>query len=318
MKRILSIALGAIMLTSAAALAGCGERGNSSAGEQTLVYENGSQYVGEVKNGKANGVGKLTDLAGNVWEGTFADDLLQGYGKYSGFDFVEYTGEFKDSQFDGLGYIVYPNGDEYWGQFEESKKIGVGKMVFAESGCVYEGAWEEDNMSGFGWMTWSAGDVYWGNWRGGVPQGFGCKVFFDSAFSVKGDYQTYNIYSGRMSANQMEGWGMMYYGESGGLYLGEWKQGVRDDTQGVYYFEEGAEWIKFVGNFSAQDNQGWIWGEGTMYYTDGTIVEGVFHGTDLVEKASVTTGAPMERVDPFSLLLADESLASGLQILEKR
>ena len=314
MKRILTLAVGAMLALSVCGFSGCGEKNTSA--EQTLTYDNGSVYVGVVKDGKANGSGKLTDANGNIWEGEFIDDFLQGYGKYTGFDFVEYTGEFKDSLFDGLGYIVYSNGDEYWGQFENNQKIGAGRMVFADSGCVYEGSWADDNMSGFGWMSWSMGDIYWGNWKNGTPQGFGCKVFFDSAFSIKGDYLTYNIYSGRMSGNLMDGWGMMYYAESGGVYAGNWKGGVRDDENGIYYFEEGAEWLKFVGNFSAEENDGWIWGEGTMYYADGRVVEGIFHGTELIE-ASSETQEPISPIDPLSLFMDNQSLVSGLELLDR-
>lgn len=299
MKKILAVGISAIMAFGLCAFAGCGGETQEL---QTIHYENGSVYEGQVTDGKANGEGILTDADGNVWKGEFVDDLLQGYGTYTGVDFVEYTGEFKDSQFHGLGNIVYANGDEYWGQFENGQKIGVGKMIFADSGCVYEGDWTEDNMSGMGWMTWPVGDVYWGSWRGGNPQGFGCKVFYDANFSVRGDYLTYNIYAGRMLNNLMDGWGLMYYAESGGVYVGEWVNGVRDDTNGTYYFENGAEWLKFVGTFSASENNGWIWGEGTMYYADGRVVEGVFHGTDLVEETSVTYTAP-EETDPVSVLM---------------
>lgn len=313
MKKQIAMACAAVLLVAACGLTACG-----GAKDQTLKLEDGSTFVGKVSNGKPNGYGKLTDADGNEWEGNFTDGLLQGYAAYKGFDFVEYTGEFVDGKFHGLGKIVYANGDEYRGTFEEGEKIGVGEMIFSDSGCVYQGGWEKDQMHGFGWMSWTMGDIYWGNWRNGLPQGFGCKVFFDSNFSVKGDYLTYNMYTGRLSGNMMDGWGMMYSAESGGVYVGNWQNGVRKDDNGTYYFENGAEWLKFVGAFSAEENAGgWIYGEGTMYYADGRAVHGIFHGTDLVEEISVTQGEA-EKTDPLSVILADEMLSSGLAKLNKK
>lgn len=274
--------------------------------EKTITLDDGSTYVGEVENGVPNGHGVLTSELGSTYEGNFVDGKLQGWGTYVGFDYTEYEGQFVDGEFEGLGHIIFSNGDEYWGQFVDGIRSGVGRQQYTTA-CDYEGGWVDDYMEGMGWMTWPCGDVYFGQWYRGDPSGFGCKVFYDPAFSVKGEYTTYNIYVGNMEKNLMDGWGIMRFGESGGIYMGNWDAGIRDDTNGIYFFEEGSTCMKFTGSFSATSNSGWIWGEGTMYYADGLAITGLWEGTTLVEEYSRSYFEP-ESVDAERAAAADQVL----------
>lgn len=254
---------------------------------QTINYDDGKIFEGVVVDGKANGAGVLTNPMGSVWTGTFIDDILQGLGTFISYDYSEYEGFFVDGVFSGYGHMIYSNGDEYWGMFENGKKNGVGRMEFTTL-CNYEGGWVNNSMHGMGWMTWPVGDAYFGQWENGNPQGFGCKVFYDAAFCVKDDYFTYNMYVGGMTGNQPDGWGMMRFAEHGGIYIGNWDLGTREDTAGMYIFEEDSEFSKFIGSFSKSMNSGWIWGEGTMYYKNGLQITGVFENTECVDEYSRT------------------------------
>ncbi len=275
--------------TAGMCLAGCGGAGGAK--EQTLTLDNGNEYVGQVENGLPNGAGTMTDYLGSEWKGTFVDGVLQGYGTYIGFDLTEYEGFFKDGKFEGLGHRVSANGDDYTGQFVDGKANGVGRMEYT-SMCVYEGGFKDDRMDGMGWMTWPVNDIYFGQWKNGDPEGFGCKLFYATDVgSVKDDYKTYNIYVGNMKKNQMDGWGIMKF-YTAGIYMGNWDNGVRDDTNGIYYFEEGLKEVKFIGSFSKSKNNGWIWGEGTMYYNDGTSVTGTWNGTTCTNKTGTGAVSP--------------------------
>lgn len=280
-------ALFAVCAIGLVSLYGCGGRGSGN-NVQTIQLEDGSEYVGIVADGKPNGEGTLTNLLGSEWKGTFKDGKLQGYGTYLGYDLVEYEGFFADGEFSGYGHQSGANGDEYWGMFEKGAKNGVGRMEYT-TGCVYEGGWVDGFMHGMGWMTWPVGDAYFGEWKNGNPQGFGCKIFYDAAFSVKNDYSTYNKYVGNMENNFPDGWGIMYFQESGGVYVGDWDTGIRSDEHGVYYFESGSEFVKFEGAFSKEKNSGWIWGEGTMWYADGRVVTGIWENTTCVEEKTEQT-----------------------------
>ena len=286
MKKILATLFAAALCLTC--FAGCGGEENKI---QTIDLGEGKTYVGEVVDGVPQGEGTLSDLLGSEWKGTFVDGKLQGWGTYVGYDLVEYEGQFVDGQFNGFGTCTYGNGDLYTGQFVNGKPEGVGRMEYT-TGCYYEGGWKDGFMDGMGWMTWPVGDAYFGEWSKGTPAGFGCKVYYDASISSmkKGDYTTYNKYVGEMQNNLPHGEGIMYFQGSGGIYFGAWDEGTRDDDWAIYYFEPGIDCVKFEGAFSATKNGGWIWGYGTMWYSDGRIVTGTWEGQTCVEVESETNG----------------------------
>lgn len=50
-----------------------------------------------------------------------------------------YEGNFKDNYIEGKGRYVYSDGNEYFGDFIANKKEGKGKMLFPKENAVYEG-----------------------------------------------------------------------------------------------------------------------------------------------------------------------------------
>ena len=70
----------------------------------------------------------------------------------------------------------------------------------------------------------------------------------------------------------------------------------------INYFGENQEWVKFVGTFDKDYSGGWINGEGTMWYSDGRVVTGIWEGTTLIEEFS------SEQTDP-ALIRAEAEAA---------
>ena len=79
-------------------------------------------YIGEFKNNKPNGKGKMIVETTNqvVFDGLFVDNKKQGYGEY-----------FAD------------NGEFYKGQWENNTKQGVGEYFF-NNGNKWRGNWIKD------------------------------------------------------------------------------------------------------------------------------------------------------------------------------
>ena len=68
---------------------------------ERIEYSNGDVYEGEVRNGKAHGLGKVTYARGDIYEGDFSDDKKNGFGRYTfGLKAVNagdiHEGEYKD------------------------------------------------------------------------------------------------------------------------------------------------------------------------------------------------------------------------------
>ena len=97
-----------------------------------IIHEtNGDIYEGEViKNDGTmakHGVGKLITKTGNIFEGVW-----------------------RQNQIDGICKIRYNNGDIYEGQFSNGKQNGVGVKFIVSSGERYEGQWVNGQMTGYG------------------------------------------------------------------------------------------------------------------------------------------------------------------------
>lgn len=152
----------------------------------TLTYQNGDSYVGELKDFLRHGQGILvTKLTGDKYEGEFVDNQPHGRGKslfangdiYEG-DFVNgrregqgtytwasgatYVGGFKDNLKDGDGFYTAADGATYEGQYVADLKHGEGLFRFA-SGDTYRGTYVNDVRTGYGEYTWANGETYKGN-----------------------------------------------------------------------------------------------------------------------------------------------------------
>ena len=61
---------------------------------ETLKF-GGATYEGEVKNGKANGIGIFTFSDGSTYEGKVRKNKIHGKGKYTGSNGIVYEGKFR-------------------------------------------------------------------------------------------------------------------------------------------------------------------------------------------------------------------------------
>jgi hypothetical protein len=93
-----------------------------------INYENGSKYIGEVKNGKRHAYGVFTTIDGMTYEGDFEDDKSNGKGTltYQGGG-ATYTGEFKDNKPNGKG-TYKTTLESYIGEFKNGKYHGTGTL----------------------------------------------------------------------------------------------------------------------------------------------------------------------------------------------
>ena len=140
------------------------------------------QYVGQWKNQKMHGLGKMTYSDGSVYEGAFANGKKHGLGKYRFGEQNEaagdmYEGNFKDGVMHGDGVLTYSPfgkwaGDRYVGQWENAKRHGYGTYYY-KSGARYTGYWANGLKHGHGDFLFTKGDHYSGNYREGKKQGKG-------------------------------------------------------------------------------------------------------------------------------------------------
>ena len=202
-------------------------------------------YVGEWKNDKRHGKGKLTY--------PHYKKPLEPYEKT-----IKYVGEWKDDKYHGQGtekFFIdcYANIEgehnfneaEYVGAWKNGKKDGKGTLTSKNTWSPevgdekYIGQWKNDKRNGHGIQVFGA-NKYVGEWKDGLPHGQGTK-------------------------HQADGY----------IYSGQWKNGKIHGKVKIIH----PDGSKYVGN--AKD--GLPHGQGAVIYPDKSKQEGMWHKGEFVE-----------------------------------
>ncbi|XP_053328215.1 alsin [Spea bombifrons] len=165
------------------------------------TFKNNDRYVGQWKEGKMCGHGTYWYANGEVYEGSFLDNMRHGHGLlrrgkltsfspsmfigqwvmdkktgYGVFDDItrgeKFMGMWQDDLRQGSGLVVTQFGLYYEGAFNLNKMMGTG-VLLSEDDTVYEGEFSDDwTLNGKGMLTMSNGDciegVFIGEWGSGI------------------------------------------------------------------------------------------------------------------------------------------------------
>lgn len=101
-------------------------------------------YLGEVKNGKANGNGVGIWITGSIYKGEWRNNIRHGQGIYEWADGERYEGTYVDGKRQGFGKYYWPNGERYEGQWIDDRRNGKGTLFDPDSNIKFEGNWKED------------------------------------------------------------------------------------------------------------------------------------------------------------------------------
>lgn len=110
-------------------------------GHGTIMYLDGSCYVGEVKNGKRHGQGNLAYRDGFLYEGQWKADVKHGLGTFTYPDGGTYEGQWEYDARHGHGRCTYFGGGSHEGQWKAGRPCGHGKITCPNGGPC-EGQWE--------------------------------------------------------------------------------------------------------------------------------------------------------------------------------
>ena len=108
----------------------------------TVKLSSGAEYVGEWRNGQANGQGTFMWPDGRKYVGQFRDSKYNGQGTYTWPDGGKYVGEFRDSRRNGHGIQTYPSGAKYVGEWSDGQANGQGIEYGADGRVLQSGIWE--------------------------------------------------------------------------------------------------------------------------------------------------------------------------------
>lgn len=170
----------------------------------------GNKYVGEYKDGKPHGKGKMT------------------YAKNDEYNRKFYDGDWVDGNAEGQGTLVWKDGDRYEGEFENDMMEGQGTYYWAD-GRRYIGDFKNNVSEGYGIMYYSNGERYEGNWVNDKRQGNGTMYY---AGEDAGNYEMANYQNGAANGAST------YYFRNGNYAKRNWVNGELHGEQ-YYYTSRG-------------------------------------------------------------------------------
>jgi len=97
------------------------------------VTEKGEKYVGKWDRDIKEGLGRVIESDGNVYEGKIVRGQYQGEGKFVDFETgVIWEGKFESGIMNGKGSEIIPGKYSYVGEFLNGKKTGKGKVEYQD------------------------------------------------------------------------------------------------------------------------------------------------------------------------------------------
>jgi hypothetical protein len=141
---------------------------------QRLSTDDGANYVGQVADGKRQGLGVAEAKDGDKQAGEWKDNVLNGLGTEQLSDGMRYEGQWRDGVPAGLGVRDRSGVDHAEGNFTGGRLEGAGtRRSLAEPRVAQSGDWHADQLDGPGVEVLPNGERYEGYFRAGKRHGYG-------------------------------------------------------------------------------------------------------------------------------------------------
>ena len=144
-----------------------------------LTRADGSTYKGEWQADLCHGnCTESKDSEGNIYSGSYKNDIKDGQGTLKCVDGSEYYGVFVNGKRNGKGILTFANGTKYQGEFLDGVYHGMGKitpgneMTNSEDNWSYDGPWDQGMRQGKGVLIdFVTGQRWEGNWQANEKHG---------------------------------------------------------------------------------------------------------------------------------------------------
>jgi len=141
---------------------------------ERLTYDGGASYIGQVVDGKRQGLGVAELGNGERQAGDWSADLMNGLGTVRLSDDTRYGGQWKDGKSTGLGLREKPDVERSEGNFVGGRLEGLAvRRTLAEPNIVQAGEFHGDVLDGPGVERIGERERYEGGFRGGQRNGYG-------------------------------------------------------------------------------------------------------------------------------------------------
>ena len=149
---------------------------------QRVPYDDGASYIGQIADGKRQGLGVAEFTSGERQAGEWVADRLQGLGTVRLADDQRYSGQWQAGKSTGLGVREKPGSERAEGNFVDGRLEGPGqRRTLSEPNTVLAGEWRGDSLDGPGVETVGDRERYEGEFRGSRRNGYGLLTGADGA-----------------------------------------------------------------------------------------------------------------------------------------
>ena len=107
----------------------------------SFTWPDGSNYVGEYKNGHPHGFGTYIWPDGDKYTGFWVYGKRHGLGFHSRRNGFVYVGNFVDNLPQGNGSSIDKQGNSYSGEWESGLQNGIGRVRGSDEGLMFYGEW---------------------------------------------------------------------------------------------------------------------------------------------------------------------------------
>ena len=186
-----------------------------------IINEKGEYYIGDMKNDKMHGKGKIYFKDGNIkYMGDFVNNKKEGIGQY----FFE-NGEYYFIEDHKKFNLLY--GDYYIGPWLNDKRYGIGKIYLRDGRLKYQGDFVNNKLEGYGKYIFDDGYYYLGEFLNDLQHGKG------KIYKKNGNL----LFQGEFIKDKIEGTGKLFF-EEGGYFIGQFKNS-KMHGRGKIYSKEG-------------------------------------------------------------------------------
>ena len=141
---------------------------------QRVSTDDGASYVGQVADGKRQGLGVAEAKDNDRQAGEWQDNVLNGLGIERLSDGLRYEGQWRNGVPAGLGVRDRSDVDHAEGTFAGGRMDGPGtRRSLAEPRIARSGEWHADSLDGPGVEVLPGGERYEGGFRAGKRHGYG-------------------------------------------------------------------------------------------------------------------------------------------------
>jgi serine/threonine protein kinase len=141
---------------------------------ERLSYAGGASYIGQIADGKRQGLGVAELGNGERQAGDWSADLMSGLGTVRLADDTRYAGQWKEGKSTGLGLREKPGAERSEGNFVGGRLEGLGiRRTLVDPNVVQGGEFHGELLDGPGVERVGERERYEGEFRGGQRNGFG-------------------------------------------------------------------------------------------------------------------------------------------------